>query len=106
MGVNAYAFIVTNNGYILTHPDYRPVFEGILKPAYNRVDMIEVEIMDDDSDPRNFNEEILKLRDKVVMQIKGNATLNMKIHLDQKVYHLILNKKKNSLIGVFAPSVT
>ncbi|KAG5878485.1 hypothetical protein JTB14_003171 [Gonioctena quinquepunctata] len=58
VGVDGYAFIVTNNGYILTHPDLRPVYQGILKPAYNRVDVVEVEILDDDSEARNFSEEI------------------------------------------------
>ncbi|VVC93338.1 unnamed protein product [Leptidea sinapis] len=41
VGVNGYAFMVTNNGYILIHPDLRPVFQQILKPSYNSVDMIE-----------------------------------------------------------------
>ncbi|ENN73258.1 hypothetical protein YQE_10154, partial [Dendroctonus ponderosae] len=82
LGVNGYGFIVTNNGYILTHPDLRPVYQGILKPAYNRVDFMEVEILDDDSEPRRFNEEIQDLRKKIIMQKKGNITLRVKSHLD------------------------
>ncbi|CAG9853746.1 unnamed protein product [Phyllotreta striolata] len=82
LGVNGYAFIVTNNGYILTHPDLRPVYQGILKPAYNRVDMIEIEILDDDSDPRNFSDVIRDFRRQVVMQNSGNITLKVKGHLD------------------------
>uniref|UniRef100_A0A1B0DG25 Uncharacterized protein n=1 Tax=Phlebotomus papatasi TaxID=29031 RepID=A0A1B0DG25_PHLPP len=64
LGVNGYAFIVTNNGYVLIHPDLRPVFQDILKPAYNAVDMIEVELMDDDRDPRDFNENLIENQDQ------------------------------------------
>lgn len=59
MGVNGYAFIVTNNGYVLVHPDLRPVFQGILKPAYNSVDMVEVELMDNDREAREFDDTLL-----------------------------------------------
>ncbi|XP_019871857.2 voltage-dependent calcium channel subunit alpha-2/delta-3 isoform X2 [Aethina tumida] len=82
LGVNGYAFIVTNNGYILTHPDLRPVYQGILKPAYNRVDVTEVEVMDDDNHPREFSDEIRELRNNIVMQKKGNVTLRVKTHVD------------------------
>ncbi|CAH0548636.1 unnamed protein product [Brassicogethes aeneus] len=82
LGVNGYAFIVTNNGYILTHPDLRPVYQGILKPAYNRVDVTEVEVLDDDSEPREFSDEIRKLRKHIVMHDRGNATLRIKTHMD------------------------
>ncbi|KAL3271275.1 hypothetical protein HHI36_021766 [Cryptolaemus montrouzieri] len=82
LGVNGYAFIVTNNGYILCHPDFRPVHEGILKPAYNRVDLTEIEILDDDADPRMWSEEMKEFRRKVVMQKKGNKTFAVKSHLD------------------------
>lgn len=34
LGVNGYAFIVTNNGYILTHPDLRPVVRYFSQPLY------------------------------------------------------------------------
>lgn len=47
--------------------------------------MIEVEIMDDDAEPRHFSEAIIELRRKAVMQEKGNATLQVKTHLDDMV---------------------
>merc|ERR1719361_2649768 len=62
LGVNGYAYAVNNNGYILFHPDLRPMvprterFQEILKPNYNSVDLTEVELVDQyDSVPRgNF----------------------------------------------------
>ncbi|KAI4473781.1 hypothetical protein M0802_015943 [Mischocyttarus mexicanus] len=71
LGVNGYAFIVTNNGYILIHPDLRPVFQGILKPAYNSVDMTEVELLDQDKGPREFDEGIIMFRNDVINQVNG-----------------------------------
>ncbi|XP_033328021.1 voltage-dependent calcium channel subunit straightjacket isoform X2 [Megalopta genalis] len=82
LGVNGYAFIVTNNGFILIHPDLRPVFQGILKPAYNSVDMAEVELMDQDRGPREFDEALLMLRNEVVNQKNGSAQLHTKYHYD------------------------
>ncbi|XP_011687481.1 PREDICTED: voltage-dependent calcium channel subunit alpha-2/delta-3-like [Wasmannia auropunctata] len=82
LGVNGYAFIVTNNGFILIHPDLRPVFQGILKPAYNSVDMADVELMDNDRGPREFDDGIIMLRNSVINQINGSATLVTKYHYD------------------------
>ncbi|XP_063823520.1 voltage-dependent calcium channel subunit alpha-2/delta-3 isoform X3 [Ostrinia nubilalis] len=82
IGVNGYAFIVTNNGYILIHPDLRPVFQQILKPSYNSVDMIEVELFDDDRGPRNFSKELTALRKEVIDQKTGNKMMNTKYHMD------------------------
>ncbi|XP_067204326.1 voltage-dependent calcium channel subunit alpha-2/delta-3 isoform X2 [Linepithema humile] len=82
LGVNGYAFIVTNNGFILIHPDLRPVFQGILKPAYNSVDMAEIELMDNDKGPREFDEGMVMLRNDVVNQANGSVTLHTKYHYD------------------------
>uniref|UniRef100_A0A8C2BMJ9 Calcium channel, voltage dependent, alpha2/delta subunit 3 n=1 Tax=Cyprinus carpio TaxID=7962 RepID=A0A8C2BMJ9_CYPCA len=46
LGIHGYAFAITNNGYILTHPDLRPMYqEGQKrkKPSYSSVDLSEVE---------------------------------------------------------------
>ncbi|XP_044013725.1 voltage-dependent calcium channel subunit alpha-2/delta-4 isoform X2 [Aphidius gifuensis] len=82
LGVNGYAFIVTNNGYILIHPDLRPVFQGILKPSYNAVDMAEVELMDNDRDSRDFDEGITMFRNEVINQANGSVILHTKYHYD------------------------
>lgn len=82
IGVNGYAFIVTNNGYILIHPDLRPVFQQILKPSYNSVDMIEAELFDDDRGPRNFSKELTALRQDIIDQKTGNKVMNVKYHLE------------------------
>ncbi|XP_053957094.1 voltage-dependent calcium channel subunit alpha-2/delta-3 isoform X2 [Anastrepha ludens] len=84
LGVNGYAFIVTNNGYILFHPDFRPIFQGnILKPAYNSVDMIEVELLDDDRAPRDFNPVLLTIRDSIINQSTGSKWMLVKNHFDE-----------------------
>lgn len=36
-------------------------YEGILKPAYNAIDMLELELLDDGSEPREFSASLLKV---------------------------------------------
>lgn len=86
LGVNNYGFIVNNNGYVIIHPDLRPIvstshfyysqvlikpdrvfyftalfslqFRETLKPGYNSVDMLEVELLDNadpNKPPRDFD---------------------------------------------------
>uniref|UniRef100_A0A6Q2YRV1 VWFA domain-containing protein n=1 Tax=Esox lucius TaxID=8010 RepID=A0A6Q2YRV1_ESOLU len=76
LGIHGYAFAITNNGYILTHPDLRPLYqEGQKrrKPNYNSVDLSEVEWEDKDDFLRNamvnrktgtFSMEVKKTVDK------------------------------------------
>lgn len=58
--------------------------------------MIEVEIMDDDSEPREFSEAIRELRKKVVLQEKGNVTLNVKTHLDDMVSGIDVPRREDT----------
>ncbi|XP_011699951.1 PREDICTED: voltage-dependent calcium channel subunit alpha-2/delta-3-like, partial [Wasmannia auropunctata] len=83
LGVNGYAFIVSNNGYVILHPDLRPVYKGRLKMNYNSIDLTEVEILDDGRGPRNPGPEILKLRSALVDHERGNMTrIPVKLHYD------------------------
>ncbi|XP_045479597.1 voltage-dependent calcium channel subunit alpha-2/delta-3-like [Harmonia axyridis] len=84
LGVNGYAFVVTNNGYILMHPDHRPTFgeDKILKPTFNRVDLLEVEILDDQNEPRLFAKSVVQMREKVVYEGHGKSFLKVKFALD------------------------
>ncbi|WP_216624336.1 hypothetical protein, partial [Staphylococcus aureus] len=75
-GIHGYAFAITNNGYILTHPELRPLYEEgkkRRKPNYSSVDLSEVEWEDRDDVLRNamvnrktgkFSMEVKKTVDK------------------------------------------
>ncbi|KAI5745508.1 hypothetical protein M8J76_011580 [Diaphorina citri] len=84
IGVNGYAFIITNNGYVLLHPDLRPVKDGHLKENYNSVDLTEIELLDDNvTIPRQPSKEILKLRDEMIQNKEGKMpNLPIKFHYD------------------------
>ncbi|KAI4827410.1 hypothetical protein KUCAC02_030805 [Chaenocephalus aceratus] len=56
LGIHGYAFAITNNGYILMHPDLRPLYQDgkkRRKPNYSSVDLSEVEWEDKDDILRN-----------------------------------------------------
>ncbi|XP_042222529.1 voltage-dependent calcium channel subunit alpha-2/delta-3-like [Homarus americanus] len=110
LGVNGYSFMVNRNGYVLYHPDLRPVheeanaevlrksrdkrkwFQDILKPNYNSVDFAEVELTDNEAGPRANNSDLLaltmwrdynsKLRRELIEQRDVEAMHAVKIHLD------------------------
>ncbi|XP_077995480.1 voltage-dependent calcium channel subunit alpha-2/delta-3-like isoform X2 [Glandiceps talaboti] len=72
LGVNGYSFAVTNNGYLLFHPDLRPLYgpNDSLKPNYNSVDLAEVELSED--------REIL--RTAMVDRKEGHMNMEVKVH--------------------------
>ncbi|XP_033327950.2 ca[2+] channel Muscle-specific alpha2/delta subunit isoform X1 [Megalopta genalis] len=83
LGVNGYAFIVSNNGYVILHPDLRPVFKGKLKLNYNSIDLTEVEILNDGREPRNPGPEVLELRAALVDHKTGSMKgVPVKLHYD------------------------
>ncbi|XP_039724729.1 voltage-dependent calcium channel subunit alpha-2/delta-4 [Pteropus medius] len=77
LGVHGYAFLNTNNGYILSHPDLRPLYrEGKKlkpKPNYNSVDLSEVEWED--------RAEIL--RTAMINGETGSLSMDVKVPLDK-----------------------
>ncbi|XP_016535361.1 voltage-dependent calcium channel subunit alpha-2/delta-4-like isoform X2 [Poecilia formosa] len=77
LGPHGYAFLLNNNGYILAHPDLRPLYKDGKKlkpkPNYNSVDLSEVEWED--------TEEML--RTPMVNGETGSMTLNIRASVDK-----------------------
>ncbi|KAM5171916.1 voltage-dependent calcium channel subunit alpha-2/delta-4 [Mantella aurantiaca] len=77
LGVHGYAFLNTNNGYILSHPDLRPLYkEGKKlrpKPNYNSVDLSEVEWEDRDEN----------LRSAMINGETGTLSMDVKVTVDK-----------------------
>ncbi|KAG9280142.1 voltage-dependent calcium channel subunit alpha-2/delta-4 [Astyanax mexicanus] len=78
LGVHGYAFLNTNNGYILSHPDLRPLYkEGKKlkpKPNYNSVDLSEVEWEDTED----------TLRTAMVKGETGTMSLDVRATVDKR----------------------
>merc|ERR1719158_2717588 len=80
LGVNGYSFAVNNNGYVLFHPDLRPMFQEILKPNYNSVDLTEVELVDNAQidEPRGNDTQLLAMRKEMVNQQDGQNYMRVR----------------------------
>ncbi|XP_048463818.1 voltage-dependent calcium channel subunit alpha-2/delta-4-like [Rhincodon typus] len=76
LGVHGYAFLNTNNGYILAHPDLRPLYKDGKKtkpkPNYNSVDISEVE----------WEDTYEVLRTAMVNGETGSFSMNVKVPVD------------------------
>ncbi|XP_055904369.1 voltage-dependent calcium channel subunit alpha-2/delta-3 [Eupeodes corollae] len=84
LGVNGYSFVISNNGYVIFHPDLRPSQDGVINPNYNSIDLTEVEHLYEDNQPRRPGEKILELRGSMVRGEAGKKTdITVKFHYDK-----------------------
>ncbi|XP_076468811.1 voltage-dependent calcium channel subunit alpha-2/delta-3-like [Babylonia areolata] len=106
LGVNGYAFAVTNHGYILFHPDFRPFYkpdgqpndnpELQLRPKYNSVDLSEVELPYDQGVSREH-----PLRKYLLTAREGgqNTTQTVLTHFDD-LKRVKLQKNRYQFVAV------
>ncbi|CAL8337850.1 unnamed protein product [Arctogadus glacialis] len=100
LGIHGYAFLNTNNGYILSHPELRPLYkEGKKlkpKPNYNSVDLAEVEWEDTEE----------TLRTAMVKGETGSLSLDVRTSVDKgrrvmflrnEYYYTVINETPFSL---------
>ncbi|EDW89685.2 voltage-dependent calcium channel subunit alpha-2/delta-3 [Drosophila yakuba] len=85
LGVNGYSFVVSNNGYVLLHPDLRPIgTNGKMNPNYNSIDFTEVEHLFEDQSPREPGESILHIRNAMVRHEANEfKSISVKFHYDK-----------------------
>ncbi|XP_064632640.1 voltage-dependent calcium channel subunit alpha-2/delta-3-like isoform X3 [Lineus longissimus] len=113
LGVNAYPFAITNNGYILFHPDFRPTLNGKEKPNYNSVDLSEVEMQSDYSDEFGFPDYNMTLRREMVDSKTGELKIKVNIHYDNMTrvvqrmhsYYFIEIRKTPFSLGLAFPEL-
>lgn len=83
LGVNSYSFMINKNGHILFHPDHRPMYKDMLKPYYSNVDLLEVELLDNETADRLFNHVFAEIRKNMIDGRRGwMEFLPMRVHLD------------------------
>uniref|UniRef100_A0A8P4GH87 Calcium voltage-gated channel auxiliary subunit alpha2delta 4 n=1 Tax=Dicentrarchus labrax TaxID=13489 RepID=A0A8P4GH87_DICLA len=94
LGIHGYAYLITNNGYILSHPDLRPLYkEGKKlkpKPNYNSVDLSEVEWEDTEE----------KLRTAMVKGETGTLSLDVRTSVDKGVSTFVFVSVRNISLGI------
>lgn len=87
LGVNGYSFIVSNNGYVLLHPDLRPFdpnHPDQIKENYNSIDITEIEQLDEELPPRVPSQNLLELRRLLVEHSKGQkSNVSVRFHYDK-----------------------
>uniref|UniRef100_A0A5K4EMS9 Putative dihydropyridine-sensitive l-type calcium channel n=1 Tax=Schistosoma mansoni TaxID=6183 RepID=A0A5K4EMS9_SCHMA len=99
IGANNYLFAVDNNGFVLFHPDYRPVYKALLKSYYQNVDINEVEVMRDVKiDPWSGTPDYnTTLRNAMINREKTSLDMDTNIVVDN--YHTMFEASKKYFIA-------
>ncbi|CAL8093183.1 unnamed protein product [Orchesella dallaii] len=94
LGVNGYAFAITENGYIVFHPEWRPLTQDILKPNFNSVDLAEIELVDSD-ESRNIDKELMDMRRSMLFIAEGvvNSSL-LQVRVPQDDFRRVRVRKQ------------
>ncbi|OUC46852.1 von Willebrand factor type A domain protein [Trichinella nativa] len=105
LGTHSYTFIVDNNGYVVHHPQLRPLYMGKAKPHYNSMDIMEMEVLADNylvaifcfefycyllrrhlADGVSSKDFLRKFSQKIIWACDGPNNLR-RVYLQNNVYH-------------------
>ncbi|KAH9388551.1 Voltage-dependent calcium channel subunit alpha-2/delta-4 [Tyrophagus putrescentiae] len=108
LGVNGYSFMTTNNGKVLFHPNFSPIFQDftaiqdLVKPFYSAVDLTEVELGNITQESRTFDPNIVQIRTEMVNRKRGSKKVATRTFVDSmkrpltRLQHYIYDSVENT----------
>lgn len=109
LGANAYTFMYTHHGYVLFHPNMKPMYHKIkgstsaekeFRPFFNTIDITEMEYAVDHEELHEFRQKLLSASNR------GKIKLKVKVPYDRSVPYDRMNRVEVVTHSYYTASIT